>query len=140
MNTSLISTGCNLLPLSVRMLRLMISVLFVTAITLQTSLSEFWKLALAALAVYTFVTGVFGWDPLFAVLRLSIRQLPDHALGAVSQFECLAIGLFCIAAGIMNRNEDSLIFLLLPFLGIYPILLCAVKYDLLSFLLQTYRE
>ena len=77
---------------------------------------------------------------MFAVLKLSIRQLPDHALGVVAQLECLSIGLICIAVGVMNHNADSLLLLLLPFLGIYPILLCGVKHDLLGYLLQSYRK
>ena len=140
MNTVLKSTGGNSLPISLRMMRLLLSALLVIIIATEWSLSSFWQLVLSALAIYTFVTGVFGRDPLFAVLRLSIRQLPDHALGVVAQLECLAIGLICIVAGIMHHNVDSLILPLLPFFGIYPILLCAVKHDLLGYLLQSYRN
>lgn len=128
------------LPLSLRMVRLILSILFVIAIATELSLSNFWMLVLSGLALYTFITAIFGWDPLFLLLRLSIRQLPDQALSVAAQVECFAIGLICIVAGIVNRNMDSLVMALLPFFGIYPILLCAVKHDLLNYLLQTYRR
>ena len=140
MNAVINSTAPNSLPVSLRMLRLMLSALLLIAVATEWSLSGFWLLVLSALALYTFVTGVFGRDPLFAVLRMSSHQLPDHTLGVVAQLECLAIGMICIIAGILNRNADSLILTLLPFLGIYPILLCAVKHDLLGYLLQSYRS
>ena len=139
-NTVLNSTTENSLPISLRLMRLILSALLVIAVATELSLSGFWQLMLTALAIYTFVTGVFGRDPLFIVLRLTNLQLPDHTLGVVAQLECLSIGLICIVAGIMNRNADSLILPLLPFFGIYPILLCAVKHDLLGYLLQSYRN
>ena len=140
MNAVINSTAPNSLPVSLRMLRLMLSALLLIAVATEWSLSGFWLLVLSALALYTFVTGVFGRDPLFAVLRMSNYQLPNHTLGAVAQLECLAIGMICIIAGILNRNADSVILSLLPFLGVYPILLCAVKHDLLGYLLQSYRS
>ncbi len=140
MNTTLIHTSGNILPLSLRIVRLMISVMLVIAIMVETSLSDNWKLVLSILAIYTFVTGLFGRDPVFAVLKLSIRQLPNRALDVVAQIECLTIGVMCIAVGIMNRHTDSLVLPLLPLLGIYPILLCGVKHDLLGYLLQSYRN
>ena len=139
MNAMLNSTGPNLMPLSLRIARLMLSTLLVIAIATELSLSSFWKLMLSTLALYTFATGVFGRDPLFDVLRLSIRQLPNHALGIVAQLECLTIGSICFVAGIINHNADSLVLPLLPFFGVYPILLWVVKYDLLGYLLQSYR-
>jgi len=139
-NTTLIRTGDNFLPLSLRIVRLMIGVILVVAVTQEMLLSDSWTLVLSALAIYSIVTSLFGRDPLFALLKLSIPQLPDHALGVVAQLECLSIGLICIAVGIMNNHVDSLLLPLLPFLGIYPILLCGVKHDLLGCLLQSYRR
>jgi len=139
-NTALIHSGGNFLPLSLRIVRLMISVMLVISITVEAPLADIWKLVISILAIYTFITGLFGRDPVFAVLKLSKPQLPDHALGVVAQIECLAIGVICIAVGIMNRNTDSVVLPLLPLLGIYPILLCAVKHDLLGYLLQSYRK
>jgi hypothetical protein len=140
MNTVLIHTGDNFLSLSLRIVRLMTGVILVVAITMEMSLSDFWKLPLSILAIYSFVTGLFGRDPLFSVLKLSVRQLPNHALGVMAQLECLFVGLVCIALGIMNRHADSLLLQLLPFLGIYPILLCGIKHDLLGYLVQSYRK
>jgi len=139
-NTTLLYTDGNFLPISLRLARLMIGVLLVVAITLELSLSNFWIILVSTVAIYSFVTGLFGRDPLFAVLKLSIRQLPDHTLGVVAQIECLSIGLICIAVGIVNYRADSLVLAFLPFLGIYPILLCGVKHDLLGYLLQSYRK
>ena len=128
------------LPLSLRLVRFMLGVLLVIALTTELSLSGFWQLLLSTLAIYAFITGIFGRDPLFLMLRVSIRRLPDHALNVAAQVECFAIGLICIVAGIAHHNTDSLVMALLPFFGIYPILLCAVKHDLLGYLLQTYRK
>lgn len=129
-----------LLPLSLRMVRTMLSLLLVIAITTELTLSVFWEWVLSALAIYTFVTGIFGRDPLFRLLQFSSSRLPERALDVVSQVECFLIGAICIAAGIVHHNTDSLVIALLPFFGIYPILLCAVKYDLLDHILQTYRR
>ena len=128
------------LPLSLRVIRLIISILLAVAVVTELSLSTFWQLTLSGLAVYTLITGLFGRDPLFAVLRLSIGPLRDHALTIVAQVECFAIGFVCIVAGVVNHNADSLIMPLLPFVGIYPMLLCAVKHDLLSYLLQFFKS
>jgi len=128
------------LPLSLRLVRLTIGILLIIAITTELSLPVYWQFILSVLAFYTFITAVFGRDPLFSVLRLSLREPSDHALSVAEQVECFAIGLICIIAGVVNRNMDSLVMVLLPFLGIYPILLCAVKHDLLKYLLQSYRN
>lgn len=128
------------LPLSLRLVRLTIGMLLIVAIATELLLPVYWQFILSVLAFYTFITAVFGRDPLFSVLRLSLREPSDHALSVAAQVECFAIGLICIVAGIMNRNMNSLVMTLLPFLGIYPILLCAVKHDLLSYLLQSYRK
>ena len=140
MNTVLISNNQNSLSISVRLVRLMVSVLSVIAVLTEVTLSGFWQSVLSLLAVYTFVTGVFGRDPLFALLRHTNREMPNYALNVVAQVECLTIGLICFMVGIMNSHAGSLIFILLPFLGIYPIVLCIVKHDLLGYLLQTYRN
>ena len=139
-NTVLNTTHHNSLPISLRIMRLMLSILLVIAVVTELSLSAFWQLLLSALALYTFITGVFGRDPLFTLLRLTNLQLPDYSLGVAAQVECLSIGLICIVAGIVNHNADSLVLPLLPFFGIYPIVLCAVKHDLLGYLLQSYRN
>jgi hypothetical protein len=128
------------LPLSLRLVRFLLGVLLVIALATELSLSGFWQLLLSAVAIYAFITGVFGRDPLFMMLRVTIRRLPDHALNVAAQVECFAIGLICIVAGIAHHNTDSLVMALLPFFGIYPVLLCAVKHDLLGYLLQSYRR
>ena len=139
-NTVLNLPRQNSLSLSLRLIRLVLSALLIVVVATEITLSSTWQLVLSALAIYAFVTGMFGRDPVFALLRLTNCQLPDHALGVVAQLECLSIGLICIVAGIMHHNADSLILPLLPFFGIYPILLCAVKHDLLGYLLQSYRN
>jgi len=128
------------LPLSLRLVRLTIGILLIIAVTTELSLPAYWQFILSVLAFYTFITAMFGRDPLFSVLRLSLREPSDHALTVAEQVECFAFGLICIIAGVVNRNMDSLVMALLPFLGIYPILLCAVKHDLLKYLLQSYRN
>ena len=66
MNTTLIYTDGNFLPMSLRLARLMIGVMLVAAITLELSLSDFWILMLSTVAIYSFVTALFGRDPVFA--------------------------------------------------------------------------
>ena len=152
MNTVLEVSKQNALPVSVRLVRLIVSVLSVTALLTEVTLSGFWQSVLAALAVYAFVTGVFGRDPLFVLLghrghripgdAQSINRNPNpaHGLNRVAQLECLTVGLVCFVVGIMHSHTGSMIFLLLPFLGIYPIVLCIVRHDLLDYLLQSYRK
>ena len=117
MDTVFETNSRDYLPLSLRLLRLTLGVLLIAAIITEISLSKFWQITFSILAFYTLTTGVFGRDPLFCVLRLSNRQMPDHTLGLVAQLECLSIGVICIVAGILNRGSDSLILQLLPFLG-----------------------
>lgn len=134
------STNQNSLSISLRLSRIMLSALLVIAVSTETTLSGFWQLALSVLAIYTFVTGVFGRDPVFALLGYTNRQMPDHSLDVVAQVECLSIGLICFITGIAHHYTGSLIFLVLPFLGIYPIVLCIVRHDLLGYLFQSYRD
>ncbi|WP_455365188.1 hypothetical protein [Kaarinaea lacus] len=142
MNAVLNSTSesHNSLPLSLRMVRLVLSFLLVIALVTEPSLSSIWQLSLIVLAIYALITGLFGRDPLYVLLQVSFRRLPDHALDVVAQVECFAIGLMCIVAGIVHHNANSLVMALLPFFGIYPVLLCALKHDLLGYLLQSYRR
>ena len=140
MNTVLNFKKPDSLSVSLRLLRLMLSGLLVLAVMTETAITGFWQLTMSVLAVYTFITAVNGRDPLFAVLRRSSSQLPDHMLDVFARLECLSIGVICFAAGMMNEYHNSLIFLMLPFLGIYPIVLCIMRHDLLGFLLQSYRR
>ena len=140
MNTVLTSTSQRTLPISLRIVRVMVSVVLSIAIYTDMTLSGTWTLALSGLAIYTFVTAVLGEDPIVALLRRTNSQVPGHALDVVAQVECLAIGLICFVTGIVRYHPDSLIFLLLPFFGIYPIVLCIVRHDLLGYLLQSYRN
>jgi hypothetical protein len=139
-NTVLNSIKPDSLCVSLRLLRLMLSVLLVFAVLTEPTLSDFWQILLSVLAVYTLVTGTFGRDPVFSLLRRSNRKLPENALDVVAQLECLSIGLICFVGGMSHQYTHSLLFLLLPFFGIYPIVLCIVKHDLLGFLLQSYRR
>ena len=95
------------LSISLRIVRLMLSVLLITAVSTELTLSDFWHVALSILAIYTFVTGLFGRDPLLALLRRTNRRIPDHALDLVAQLECLFIGLICIVAGIIHHHVNS---------------------------------
>lgn len=140
MNYIINHTGSNYLPLSLRIVRLMISVLLVVTMLEEMVPWGLWKYALVFVAVYTLVTGLFGKDPLFLLFKLPNCEIPNHTLGMLAQIECLSIGLICIAVGIMYRHTDSFFLQLLPFLGVYPVLLCAVKHDLLSYLLQSYNK
>jgi len=140
MNTVLNSTSQNSLSISLRLSRIMLSALLVIAVTTELTITSFWQVALSVLAIYTFVTGVFGRDPVFALLGYTSRQLPDHSLDMVAQMECLSIGLICFVTGLVHQYTGSIIFLVLPFLGIYPIVLCIVRHDLLGYLFQSYRD
>lgn len=128
------------LSISLRIGRLLLGVFLGFAVSAESSISIFWQLALSGLAIYTFMTGLNGRDPLLALLRRGNHQMSDQVLDVVAQLECLSIGLICIVAGILNNHAESLVFRVLPFLGIYSILLCAVKRDLLGYLLQSYRK
>lgn len=140
MNTVLNSIKPDSLSISLRLLRLMLSALLVFAVATEPTLSDFWQLLLSVLAVYTLITGIFGRDPVLAHLRRRNNQLPVNVLDTVAQLECLSIGLICFVAGMIHQYTHSLVFLALPFFGIYPIVLCVVKHDLLGFLLQSYRR
>lgn len=139
MNAILYAPNHLSLPLSLRLMRIALSALLVIVITTEWSLGYLWQVMLSILAVYALFTGVFGRDPVFNILKLTLHRLPDHSLGMVAQLECLFVGLSCIAIGIIHRNSESVIISLLPFLGIYPILLCAIKHDLLGYLLRSYH-
>lgn len=140
MNTALNYRDNNSLSISLRLVRLVLGALLVFILLTEISLTIFWQVFFVVLALYSLLTGVFGRDPVFALFGLTTHQLPDHTLGMIAQLECLSLGLICIVVGVMNRNVDSLVFPILPFLGIYPVLLCAIKHDLLGFLLQSYRN
>lgn len=130
----------NLLPISLRIVRLVISALLAVTVITEPALAGFWQVVFSFLSLYTFVTGLVGSDPFFKLLRTPRVSLINQALGVVAQMECFFIGLLCIVIGVMFHNMDSLVLRYLPFIGIYPILLCAVKHDLLGFLLQSYRR
>ena len=140
MTTVLNSSRTDSLSISLRLLRVMLSALLVYAVATEPAITGFWQLLLSVLAVYTFITGVNGRDPVFALLRHNNRLLPEHTLDMLSRLECLAIGSICFVAGIFNQFHNSFVFLLLPFLGIYPIVLCIIRHDLLGYLLQSYRR
>lgn len=140
MNAVLDKTSNNLLSISLRLVRMIIGLLLLIVLATETNLSNVWQLTFAAVALYTLVTALSGRDPVIAILKFSKHQLPDQALSLVAQVECLSIGLLCIIAGILNHHSDSLVLRMLPFVGIYPIILCAVKYDLLGYLLRSYRK
>ena len=128
------------LSLSRRIARMIVSVILVVIVMTEDSLPAPWLLVLSAITVYTIVTGLLGWDPLLKLLQLEHLQLPDQPLSFAAQLECAAIGGVCIGMGIFYRSPDSLLLSLLPFLGIYPILICAIKYDLLDYILRSYRR
>ena len=128
------------LSISLRLLRVMLSALLIYAVAAEPLITGFWQLLLSVLAVYTFITGVNGRDPLLALLRHNNRQRSEHTLDFVARLECLSIGSICFAAGMFNQFHNSIVFLLLPFLGIYPIVLCIIRHDLLGYLLQSYRR
>jgi len=138
-----LSTKC--LTLSQRIARVLVSIILCASILGETALPISWIVLLVSLATYTLLSGISGWDPWLA--RLKQRQastnstLPyNHKLNSAAQLECATIGVLCVAAGIFNRGSGSLWLNLLPFLGIYPILLCAIKYDVLAYLVDSYRQ
>lgn len=139
-NTVMNTKRVDSLSISLRLLRLILSMLLAFAVSTEPAIMGSWQLILSVLAVYTFITAINGRDPVLARLRRSRRQLPEHALDLVSRLECLSIGLICFLAGMLIQFSDSLLFLALPFLGIYPIVLCIMRHDLLGFLLQSYRR
>lgn len=128
------------LTLSQRIARVMLSTILVIVASTETSLTISWLLVLSAIAMYSMVTGILGWDPLLKLLKHSHPQLPDQKLSFAAQLECLAFGAICVTVGILFRGSDSVLLNILPFLGIYPILICAIKYDLLAYLLLSYRR
>ncbi len=140
MDSLLVSAKPYYLPISLRTMHLILGSVIFYGLAIEQAFSGYWETVLSVLAGYAFITGIFGKDPLFAILKLSVRPLPDYALGVVAQLECLFIGLVCIAAGVMNLNVNSIVVIILPFLGIYPVLLCAVKHDLLGYLILSYRR
>lgn len=128
------------LTLSQCISRIIVSIILVAVVTSEAMLPTPWLLVLSAIALYTIVTGFIGRDPLLKLLKQSHPQLPDQKLSFAAQLECAAIGMICITIGILYRSSDTLLLRLLPFLGIYPILICAIKYDVLSHLLQSYSR
>jgi len=128
------------LSISLRLLRLTLSALFVFAVVAEPDVTGFWKLILSVLAVYTFITAINGRDPVLSVLRRGNSKIPEHTLDMIARLECLSIGLICFAVGMLNHFSHSLVFMMLPFLGIYPIVLCIIRHDLLGFLLQSYHR
>ena len=130
----------NSLPISLRLMRLILGFLLLFSLAVEKPFSEIWELVLTFTCAYALITGLFGKDPLFAILRLSIGPLPDYTLNVLAQLECLSVGVICIVAGILNFNVDSVVVLILPFIGIYPIMLCAIKHDLLGYLILSYRN
>ena len=134
------TNAIKILTLSQRIARIMVSVILVVVVTTEASLGTPWLLVLSAIVVYTIVTGFLGWDPILKLLKQSNPQLPYQKLSFAAQLECAGIGSICIAVGFLFRGSDSVLLSLLPFLGIYPIIICAIKYDLLAHLLQSYRR
>jgi hypothetical protein len=128
------------LTLSQRIARILVSIILVVIVTTEASPPTTWLLALSAIAVYAIVTGLLGWDPILKLLKQSHPHLPDQKLSFAAQLECAGFGAICVAIGVLFRDSDSVLLRVLPFLGIYPILLCAIKYDLLAYLLHSYRR
>ena len=129
-----------LLTLSQRIARTMLSAILTIVISTETVIPMAWLFVLSVIAFYTLVTGFLGQDPLLKLLKQSNEQLPDQKLSFAAQLECATFGAICVTVGILYRNSDSILLNILPFLGIYPILICAIKYDLLAYLLQSYRR
>lgn len=140
MKTVLKTAKSDSLTISLRLLRFMLSAVLVFAVLTEPAVTNYWQVTLSALAVYTFITAVIGRDPLFARIRRGNKPLSENALDLIAQVECFSIGLICFIAGMLIHFTNSLVFMLLPFLGIYPIVLCLMKHDLLGFLLQSYRR
>ena len=128
------------LTLSQRIARIMASTILMSIVATEALLATPWLLVLSALSVYSIVTGISGWDPILNKLKQSHPQLPDQMLSLATQLECATFGLACIAVGVFYRGSDSILLNLLPLLGIYPILICAIKHDLLALLVQSYRR
>ena len=128
------------LTLSQRIARIIVSIILVAVVTKESLLAAPWLLVLFIIAVYTIATGLLGWDPLLKLVKQSYPQFSDQKLSFVAQMECATIGVVFIVMGILYRDSDTLLLRLLPFFGIYPILICAIKYDLLSYLLQSYSR
>ena len=128
------------LTLSQRIARVIVSTILMTIVATDALLPTPWLVVLFAIAIYTIITGILGWDPILKQLKKSQPQLPDQTLSFAAQFECASFGVICIAVGVFYRGSDSILLNLLPFLGIYPILICAIKYDLLAYLVQSYRR
>jgi hypothetical protein len=133
-------TDFNFLTLSQRIARILVSIMLLAVFTTEVSLPTHWLVILSVIAVYTIVTGLLGWDPLLKRLKLSHPQLPDQKLTCAAQLECIVIGAIFVGVGILYRGSDSALLRILPFLGIYPIFICAIKCDLLAYLLQSYRQ
>ena len=129
-----------LLTLSQRIARIIVSIILVAVVTKESLLAAPWLLVLFIIAVYIIATGLLGWDPLLKLVKQSYPQFSDQKLSFVAQLECATIGVVCIVMGILYRDSDMLLLRLLPFFGIYPILICAIKHDLLSYLLQSYSR
>lgn len=128
------------LTISLRLLRLILSAVLVFAVTNEPAVTGYWQITLSSLAIYTLITGAIGRDPLFAYFRQKNKPLSDNALDIIAQAECFSIGVICFVAGMFIHFTNSVVFMLLPFLGIYPIVLCMMKHDLLGFLLKSYRR
>ena len=133
-------TDSKFLTLSQRIARVLVSIMLLTVVTTEVSLPALWLVVLSIIAVYTVVTGLLGWDPLLKRLKLSNPQLSDQKLTCAAQLECITIGAIFVGVGILYRGSDTVLLRILPFLGIYPIFICAIKYDLLAYLLQSYRR
>lgn len=128
------------LTLSQRIARIMVSTILIAVVTTDTPPPTPWLLVLSVVTVYAIATGLLGWDPLLKLLRQSHAQLPNQKLSLAAQLECAGFGAVCVTVGILYRGSDSLLLNLLPFLGIYPIVICAIKHDLLAYLLQSYLQ
>lgn len=128
------------LTISLRLLRLMLTAVLVFAVITEPAVTGYWQISLPALAIYTFITAAIGRDPLFNYFRQGSKPLSDNALDVIAQVECFSIGVICFAAGMFIHFTNSVVYMLLPFLGIYPIVLCMMKHDLLGFLLKSYRR
>ena len=134
------STSLNYLLLSQRIARIILGTILIVVVTTEAALTMSWLLVLSAIALYAMLTGFSGWEPLLQLLKLSHPQLPDHKLSLTPQFECAVFGMIFVLVGVLYRGSDSILLRLLPFLGIYPILICAIKHDLLAYVLQSYRR
>ena len=128
------------LTLSQRIARIIVGIILIAIVATEVTLTTPWSVVLSIIAVYTLSTGLSGSDPLLKRLKHAYPQLPDHKLNVAAQLECTAIGAVFIAAGVLYRGSDSVLLRILPFLGIYPLLICAIKYDLLAYLMHSYRQ